>query len=168
VALHIQLPLVETGTYTILVATNDPGYDGTGDYSLTLAKAPGAFVVSPGDQGGAISNGVQNGTASLGDLDMCSDTANQGSTIDITITELSGTVDYTPWIRLIAPNGAVIANSSAASSAHISVPAPSTGTYTVILGSQDVGFDGTGTYSLSVTGVNLAPRPNFVARRTRS
>ena len=69
-AAQIQVPASSTGTYTVIVATNDPGLDATGDYSLTMANAPGAIVVSPGDQGGPITNGLNHpGTIPIGDLD---------------------------------------------------------------------------------------------------
>src|SRR6185436_11639140 len=97
---QISLTALETGTYTLAVSSNDQGVDGTGTYTLTVAKAPGAFVVSPGDQGGAIHNGVQPGSIALGDLDMWSVTANQGSAIMLAMTKVSGTADFTPWIRL--------------------------------------------------------------------
>lgn len=159
---QINVTAQETGTYTIALASNDPGVDGTGTYTLTLAKAPGSFIVSPGDQGGAIHNGVQTGSIAVGDLDMWSVTANQGSPLQMTMTKVSGTADFTPWIRLVAPNGTVIGNNWGPTSGTVNVSAPSTGTYTIILGTADAGTDASGSYSLSVTGVNLVPRPDMV------
>src|SRR5437870_1467293 len=58
-----------TGTYTVIVGTADAGNNATGSYLLTLAKAPGAFVTSAGDEGGPLTNGAtQAGTIYLGDL----------------------------------------------------------------------------------------------------
>lgn len=159
---QVNVVAPETGTYTVAIGTADPGNDGTGTYTLTVAKAPGAFVVSPGDQGGAISNGLQTGSIAVGDLDMWSVTATVGSPIALTVSEVSGTADYTPWIRLVAPNGAVIGNNWGATSASVNIAAPSTGTYTIILGTADAGADATGSYTLSVGGVNLSPRPDMV------
>src|SRR5437762_1069570 len=68
-----------TGTYTVIVGTADAGNNATGSYLLTLAKAPGAFVTSAGDEGGPLTNGAtQAGTIYLGDLDQWSFTATQG------------------------------------------------------------------------------------------
>ncbi|MEP7346134.1 MAG: hypothetical protein ABI877_12735, partial [Gemmatimonadaceae bacterium] len=159
---QVNVTATETGTYTLAIGTADAGNDGTGTYTLTLAKAPGAFVVSPGDQGGAISNGVQAGSIAVGDLDMWSVTATQGSPLSLTVSKVSGTADYTPWIRLVSPSGAVIGNTWNSTSATVNVAAPLTGTYTVILGTADAGNDATGNYNLSVTGVNMVPQPHRV------
>ena len=56
--INVTAPL--TGTYTVLVASNDSFNDATGSYRLTLAKAPGTFVVPAGDQGGAMTNGANH------------------------------------------------------------------------------------------------------------
>ncbi|MBV6520406.1 MAG: hypothetical protein MNPFHGCM_00513 [Gemmatimonadaceae bacterium] len=163
VVAQINAAAPETGNYTVAIASADGGNDGTGTYNLTLAKGPGAFVVQPGDQGGAISNGVQNGAiAAGGDLDMWSVTATQGSPLSLTVTETSGTPDYTPWIRLVSPTGALVGNAWNASSAAVNLTAPVTGTYTIVLGTADGGNDATGSYTLSVSGVNMAPRSGFV------
>src|SRR5204863_6176949 len=51
----------------------------TGSYLLTLAKGPGTFATSTGDEGGDLPNGAtQAGTIYLGDLDQWSFTATQG------------------------------------------------------------------------------------------
>ena len=92
---------------------------------------------------------------------MFSVTANQGSPIMLSMTKVSGTVDFTPWIRLVAPNGALIGNNFGAS-ATVNVSAPTTGTYTIILATGDSGADATGSYNLTVSGVNLPPRPDMV------
>src|SRR5436309_969834 len=45
-------------TYTVIIGSYFSGYfDGTGSYLLTLAKGPGAVVVSTGDEGGAMKIG---------------------------------------------------------------------------------------------------------------
>ncbi len=162
VVTQITVTTAETGNYTLAVGSIDPGFDGTGTYTLTVAKAPGSFIVSPGDQGGAISNGVQNGSIVVGDIDMWSVTATQGSPLQLTMTEVSGTTDFRVWIRLVAPNGTMIGNSNGGTTATVNVSAPSTGTYTIILGTADSGNDATGSYTLSVAGVNMVPRPNMV------
>ena len=49
-----------TGTYTVRVAAGYPGYTSVGDYRLILARIPGQPVVGAGDQGGAMTNGVNH------------------------------------------------------------------------------------------------------------
>ncbi|MEP7345898.1 MAG: PPC domain-containing protein, partial [Gemmatimonadaceae bacterium] len=150
-AAQIGVAATVTGTYTVLVATADAGNNGTGDYRLTAAQLQGNFIVSPGDQGGAMTNGSNHtGALLIGDLDLWSFSATQGDQITLAIGKVTGTVDFTPWIRLIAPNGAVLGNSWGTGAAQISVAAPSTGVYTVVVSTADAGNDGTGDYSLTL------------------
>src|SRR5437899_783519 len=59
-------------------------YDGTGSYLLTLAKGPGAVVVSAGDEGGPMTDGATNaGSIYQGDFDTWTFTATQGDYIEI-------------------------------------------------------------------------------------
>jgi len=140
-----------TGTYTVIVASGDAGNAGTGSYRLTLAKAPGTFSTSSGDQGGAIANGAnKNGAIVMGDVDMYRFTATQGSFFSVSMAEASGTADFTPWVRVVAPNGAVVVNSWNASVAMGSATASVAGTYTVIVGTGDSGNDATGNYRLTL------------------
>ncbi len=68
------------------------------------------------------------------------------------IGEITDTDDFRPWIRLWAPNGAILGSQSGMDAAVIDdVVAPVTGTYLVLVGSFDSGFDGTGTYRLTMT-----------------
>ena len=150
-AAQVQVAAPATGTYTVVVSTANAGYDGTGDYRLTLAKAPGAFTESPGDQSGALGNGAnKTGSIPVGDLDMFRFTASQGHTIVVSMGEVSGSADFTPWIRLVAPNGTIVGNNWNAAAAQIQVAAPSNGTYTVIVSTADAGYDGTGNYRLTL------------------
>ena len=43
-----------SGTFTVVVSDGGSYIDGTGSYRLHLAKAPGAPVISPGDEGGSL------------------------------------------------------------------------------------------------------------------
>src|SRR2546430_1276794 len=57
---------------TTLVPSSARNAD-TGSYLLTLAKGPGTFATSPGDEGGDLTNGATHaGTIYLGDLDQWS------------------------------------------------------------------------------------------------
>ena len=77
------------GNREIVVGTNDVGLDATGDYVLTLARMPGSFAVSPGDQGGAMSENVNHaGRIEIGDVDMWSFGACQGQALTLTIAEV--------------------------------------------------------------------------------
>src|SRR5437870_2959273 len=156
-AVQIAVTAPTTGTYTVIVGTND-GFgrnNDAGSYLLTLAKGPGAFETSTGDEGGPITDGVnQAGAIYLGDLDMWSFTATQGQVITLNMSEVApATASFAPWIRLVSPTGVLLGNSIGASAAQITVTAPTTGTYTVIVGTND-GFgrnNDTGSYLLTLT-----------------
>jgi trimeric autotransporter adhesin len=148
-AAQIQVAAPATGTYTVIVGSADVPRAGTGSYRLTLVKAPGALVVSPGDQGGTLANGTSHpGSILVGDVDAWTFSASQGNALVVSVGEITGSAGFTPWIRLVAPNGAVIGNTWGAAAAQIQVNAPATGTYTVVVGTADVGRAGTGSYFL--------------------
>src|SRR5439155_1586963 len=127
----------------------------TGSYLLTLAKGPGAFATSPGDDGGPLTNGAtQAGTIYLGDLDQSSFTATQGDYIGLSMGELAPvSAGFRPWLRLVAPTGALLTTSSAGASAvQFATNAPPTDTYTVTVETA-VGFgrnEDTGGYLLTL------------------
>jgi trimeric autotransporter adhesin len=142
-----------TGTYTVLVASADSGFDGTGTYRLTMTKTPGPIAVSPADQGGPLTNGgIHTGQISQGDLDVWTFTAAAGERIAVHIGEITDTDDFRPWIRVWAPNGATLGSAFGTdATAQSDLIAPVTGTYLVLVASADSGFDGTGTYRLTLT-----------------
>jgi hypothetical protein len=87
-----------------------------------------------------------------GDLDVWTVSAIAGEHITVQINETADTGSFTPWIRLWAPSGASLGSNWGASAAAISSGvAPATGTYLVLVASNNGGFDGTGTYQLTVT-----------------
>ncbi|HTM35062.1 MAG TPA: Ig-like domain-containing protein [Vicinamibacterales bacterium] len=127
-----------TGTYTVLVSSFTTA---VGDYVLRLAKTPGAFVVPPGDHGGAMINGANHtGRIEVADLDMWTFTANQGDALIITLGEIPvgpGTPDpgFWPWLRVFDPLGdaLVCGNCWGDVSTRMAATAPLTGTYTVVV-----------------------------------
>src|SRR5256884_2439318 len=62
------------------------------------------------------------------------------------------TAHFAPWIRLVSPTGVLLGNSSTQTGAsNVAATAPTSGTYTVIIGSYLGGFyDGTGSYLLTL------------------
>src|SRR5437764_14849954 len=71
-AVQVATNAPTTGTYTVIVGTND-GFgrnEDTGSYLLTLAKGPGAFATSSGDEGGDLTNGgTEDGRIGVEGLD---------------------------------------------------------------------------------------------------
>jgi hypothetical protein len=142
-----------TGTYLVLVASYDSGFDGAGTYRLTMTKTPGPVTVSSGDEGGSLTIGASHpGAIVVGDVDAWTVTVSAGHKITVGVSQVIETSDFSPWVRLWAPNGATLGDISGPLSAQINnAVAPVTGTYLVLVASFDAGFDGTGTYSLTVT-----------------
>src|SRR2546422_831801 len=147
-ASNIAVNAPVSGTYTVIVGSYLSGfYDGTGSYLLTLAKGPGAVVVSNGDEGGPMTDGATYaGNIYQGDFDTWTFTATQGDYIALSMGAVSPiSAHFAPWIRLVSPTGALLGNSSTGQGASdIAATAPTSGTYTVIVGSYLSGyFDGT-------------------------
>jgi len=135
------------GTYTVEISSVFGG--GTGTYNLNLARIPGPFVVSPGDDGGPITNGWEYaGTNSLGDMDIWTFTANAGDSIIVKM----GASTFNPWIRLYGPNGQQVATAGSGVSGFLNVDlqtiATNAGTYTVVTSS--IFQDSFGNYTLNL------------------
>src|SRR4029079_15291687 len=111
---HVTATL--TGTYTALVSSADAGNDAADDYTITLAVVPGPTpVVSPTDQGGAMTNAVSYpGDLFAGDLDQWRFYATQGSAVNVNVSEIGGDSAVWPWIRIFGPNGTAAISTYAA------------------------------------------------------
>lgn len=128
----VSAQATNAGVYTVIASATFAGQ--SGPYRLHLAKSPGTFTVSPGDQGGEISNGgAYPGSLDVGDLDMWSFTANAGDNLMLRM----GAQEATPWIRLYAPNGALvgeqISGNAFARDGVLLAHATNAGTYTVVV-----------------------------------
>ena len=149
-----------SGTFTVLVSDSQNFfYGGTGAYRLYFAHFPGPFVVPSDDEGGSLTGVDAFGTIQLGDLDLWRFTACRGNNITLTMTQLSTTNTFNPWLRLYGPDGVLIGdsgiNNGGATTAQIAVAAPGSGFFTVLVSdSANFGFGGTGTYRLSSNGLS--------------
>ncbi len=137
-----------TNTGTFLVVAQSYYYNLVSPYTLSLVKIPGAYTVSPGDEGGNLANGLANlATNALSDLDVWTFSANTGDYLALRV----GAPDYRPWLQLYGPSGALIQEALGSSSAHrdaaIFLQATNSGTFTVL--QQSVYNDGTGPYTLN-------------------
>src|SRR5438552_14113260 len=135
------------GPYTVVISSHFPL--NTGTYGLTLAQPPGTFVTSAGDEGGTLTNGVnQAGTMELGDLDMWSFTATAGDSLLLRM----GATGFVPEIRLFGPDGALVADAFTINGnnrdAQLFVQATNSGLYTVVVGSYFL--NNSGTYNLTL------------------
>jgi hypothetical protein len=156
---QIDATATTTGVYTVVVGTlvSNGTRSGAGTYQLILAHTPEMFVVPSGDDGGPLTNGAnQTGSIQQGDLDLWSFSATAGDAISVSIGELTdANGQFWPWIRLRAPNGNQLGFSSGDVAAQINVTAPTTGLYTVVVGTivSNGVRSGAGTYQLVLTNV---------------
>src|SRR5262249_19699819 len=116
----------------------------SGDYDITLAQALAPVVVSPGDQGGPLQNGVTNSASlPLGDLDVWSFVGTPG---DSNVLRVAST-DFTPWIRVYGPTGALVGETTSgngfARAGSVSLSITNAGTYVVVISATFAGQDGT-------------------------
>jgi hypothetical protein len=154
-AAEVTVRATNSGTFTVIASDFSGGFSGSGTYRLTLAKAPGVFQVSPGDEGGPLNGGgLYAGNLEVGDLDLWSFTACAGDIVVLQITETTLNSTLTPWIRLYGRDGALLNSVSGAATAQISRTAPADGTYTVVLADLSGGFSGTGLYTFAVNGLS--------------
>ena len=141
-AAYVNVVAPLSGTYTVVVADESAtgGGDIPGSYLLRLAKTPGEFVTPANDNGGILTNGVnQPGRIDLGDLDLWTFQAAKGDSLALSLAEVfEGETDpgFWPWIRLRGPNGVQIGGASQRLAAYLNVVAPLTGTYTVVVADE--------------------------------
>src|SRR5207237_4171336 len=65
----LSLQPTNTGTFTVVASSFTSG--GTGNYLINLARIPGPFFVSPGDERGTLVTGIkQDGVIDLGHMEL--------------------------------------------------------------------------------------------------
>ncbi len=153
-----ELTFVTTnaGDHTVRVSS----YYGNnfGNYALSVARMPGVVQVSPGDQGGPMTNGVQHaGVIDVGDLDLWTFEAVAGDAI----VARMGATGYNPQVRLFGPTGLLLETGSSVVNggrdAELTFRATNTGSYTLVANAYY--GNGTGPYIVS-----LAKAPGLVTK----
>jgi hypothetical protein len=148
-----------TGTYTVLVANSNTSQTGPVNYVLTLAKTPGPYVVSAGDEGGPLTNGSHSGSLGVGDVDAWAVQAAANDSITVSLGKvLSGGSDpnFNPWLRVKGPDGAFLGADFGQfeNVSTLDVRAPSTGTYTVLVANSNSSQVTPTSYVLTLAGPN--------------
>ncbi len=146
----ISTRLAMSGTFTLVTSGYYP--NSAGDYSVSFLKAPGEIAITPGDEGGALTNGfTYSGSIDIGDVDAWTFEGRAGNNIEI---RLGGT-NVVPWIHLYGPDGALVdvvpdnaPGGGSRDAALYNVKLPASGTYTVTVGSYY--FNGGGGYTLTL------------------
>ncbi len=153
-ASRVVLQAAADGKYTVQISATAP--DAAGGYQLQLIQAPEAFVVPNGDEGGALTDGVdQNGTIAAGDMDPWTFSAASGDQVTLQVTKVTGGASFTPQVELLYPDGSVRSITQSATVATISVAIDVPGTYTAIV--SDANETGSGTYTVHVNRGTTAP-----------
>ncbi len=129
-----------------------------GNYALSVARMPGVVQVSPGDQGGPMTNGVQHaGVIEVGDLDLWTFEAAAGDAI----VARMGATGYNPQVRLFGPSGLLLETGSSVANggrdAELTFRATNTGSYTLVANAYY--GNGNGPYIVS-----LAKAPGLVTK----
>jgi hypothetical protein len=148
-----------TGTYTVLVANNANNQLSPASYVLTLAKTPGPYTVSAGDEGGPLTNGAHPGVLGVGDLDAWTIQAAINDSIVVSLGKVPGSgpdPSFYPWIRLKGPDGQLLTYDAASRDSQNSVQvdsrAPQTGTYTVLVANNANNQLSPASYVLTLSG----------------
>src|ERR1043166_5553952 len=77
-----------SGTFIVVAGDGNGSLSGSGNYRLTLARTGDPVVVTVGDEGGPMTNGVMHtGTILTGDLDVWTFTATSGDSLVVRIGE---------------------------------------------------------------------------------
>ncbi len=138
---YLNLQATNAGPYTLVASAVYAGQ--VGGYNLHFVRAPGSFVVSPGDDGGELQNGATHtGLTQLGDLDVWSFTAQAGEGLFVRM----GATNATPWLRLFGPTGALVAESVAgntlARDGFLTLQATNAGRYVLVASAAFSGQNG--------------------------
>lgn len=162
---EIEARTTVTGTYSVLVAGRSQFQAGPGRYVLTVVRTPGTYTVSPGDEGGPMTNATPHaGAIQVGDVDTWTFNAAQNDSIALSIGEVPGSgadPDFAPWIRLVGPDGSKLDDEFGNNTTEIDVRVPLTGTYTVLVAGRSQFQNGPGIYNL--TGSGLRPTNPAIA-----
>ncbi len=149
---YLDVNVTVTGIYTVLVASGDSGADEIGDYTLTLAKDGRPFTISPGDEGGAMTNGSNHTRPHpCRRRDMWTFKRRPATRVILHIGEVGTTGDYRPWIRLRSPTGPDLEFGHSTSPRPISKSmSPSPAPTPSLVASADAAVDEAGDYTLTL------------------
>jgi trimeric autotransporter adhesin len=148
---EVTVTATNSGTFIAVVSDGNGLLSGSGDYRLTLAKTGDPVVVSAGDEGGPMTNGVMHlGTIVTGDLDMWTFSANSGDAIIVRMGEITQTNSFTPWVRLYGPNGKLLSSGFGTTVGEVTATATNSGIFIAVVSDGNGAFSGSGNYRLTL------------------
>ncbi|MEO0578114.1 MAG: hypothetical protein AAFZ58_05460, partial [Pseudomonadota bacterium] len=137
------------GTYTLIVQESSTDVIGVGDYLLYFANVAEPFVVTAGDESGALLNGETTaGDIDLGDIDSWTFSADALESIRIGIGEVGVGNGFEPELQLYDPTGTLVTSNSGTDSTDIAHRASVGGTFTLIVQEASTDVVGSGSYQL--------------------
>jgi hypothetical protein len=150
-ATQVSFRATNSGTFTIVVSDFSAGYAGTGAYRLTLVRTGSPIVVSAGDEGGTLTNGIMHiGTIDVGDLDIWSIAAISGEALVVGVGKMISSNSLTPALWLYGPDGRLLDSNSGGAATQVGFRATNSGTFTVVVGDFSAGYAGSGAYRLTL------------------
>jgi hypothetical protein len=150
-AAEVTVRATNSGTFSVTVNDGSNGRNQTGNYRISLAKTGSPLMISPSDEGGALTNGTTYlATIDVGDIDAWSFTANAGETVVVRIGEATASSPLLPWLRLYGPNGVPLDADFNAAAAEVTARATNSGTFLVVVADGNNGIGGSGNYRISL------------------
>jgi hypothetical protein len=148
---EVSMTATNTGTFLAVISDGNGAFSGSGNYRLTLAKTGDAVIVSAGDDGGPMTNGLMHtGIIQTGDLDLWTFNANIGEAIIMRIGEITDTNSFTPWVRLYGPNGKLLSSGFGSFAGEVTATATNTGTFLAVVSDGNGALSGSGDYRLTL------------------
>jgi hypothetical protein len=147
---EVAVTAASSGTFLVVVGDVTGSWQGSGAYRLTLAKTGDPVVVSAGDEGGRLTNGVMHiGTIDVGDLDLWTVEATAGQAIVVRMGETSPVL-FSPELRIYGPNGALLDSAFSTVGAEVVATAGTSGTFLVVAGDITASWQGSGEYRITL------------------
>ena len=148
---EVAVTATNSGTFLAVISDGNGALSGSGDYRLTLVKTGDPVVISSGDDGGPMTNGVMHtGLVATGDLDPWTFNANIGDAITVRVGAITSTNTFTPWVRLYGPNGRLLDSGFGALAGEVSVTATNSGTFIALVSDGNGALSGSGNYRLTL------------------
>jgi RHS repeat-associated protein len=143
------------GTWTIQVS-NYFGSTTSGSYALQVFVLPGQPAQSGGVGGGQMNVGqTYDGSINLGSSDVYNFNGVSGNNYSLTLTRVSGSASFDPWMIWSDPTGGSILNDYATTTT-TDTHAAATGPYTVVVNQLNDAGNYSGAYSLEASGAGTA------------
>jgi len=161
VGAEVSFRATNSGTFLVIASDFTGSYAGSGPYRMTLAETGVPVFVSPGDEGGPMTNGIMHtGTIDIGDLDLWTVTAAVGQSVVIRMGETNN-VTFAPQLRVYDPSGVLLDQETTTVGTEVSFRATNSGTFMVIASDFTGSYAGSGPYRLTLaeTGVPVFVSP---------